>query len=430
MWGNFRKSLTGNNTRILFIDSEGTSATDRGTRTYDSRIFALVVLISSLFIYNTTSNIDEHGISELSLAAHLSNAITTNSNIDKDDLLSELAPKFIWLLRDFTLEKTHPETGLEISSKEYLEICLRKKISGKNSSDNNLIRNNIIKYFPERDCITLVRPVEAESDLQKLNDIPFDKLKLNFKLEFKTLKDKIFKETLPKKFNGKKLNGPTLAYLIVEFVNTINSGNIPNINSSWDSVINKDVKDYYDKAINFYKHKTGKLNKQIYEQEDLIKYLYDYKLDSLTMTMCKDLIKSEFKEINKKIFDNYYTSKLIINDNELNIDFNNFITNYQKSDKSKGVNKLQILIDNLIINEKIILEYLVNTLNRENESKLFKVDKELREAQSSLDDLEILNQNLIQINSTNESRVSILFDFFLLDQEFRKKLRNGSEAYR
>ncbi len=60
------------------LDSEGTASTDRSTKTYDSRIFALVVLISTLFIYNTTSNIDESGISELSLAAHLSNAITTN----------------------------------------------------------------------------------------------------------------------------------------------------------------------------------------------------------------------------------------------------------------------------------------------------------------------------------------------------------------
>jgi hypothetical protein len=54
---------------------------DRSTKTYDSKIFALVVLISSLFLYNTTANIDEHGISELSLAAHLSTSIATNVNI-------------------------------------------------------------------------------------------------------------------------------------------------------------------------------------------------------------------------------------------------------------------------------------------------------------------------------------------------------------
>lgn len=77
LWGNYKKSI-GGNAKIIFIDSEGTSSTDRSTRTYDSRIFALVVLISSLFLYNTFSNIDEHGISDLSLAAHLSTSIQTN----------------------------------------------------------------------------------------------------------------------------------------------------------------------------------------------------------------------------------------------------------------------------------------------------------------------------------------------------------------
>jgi hypothetical protein len=53
------------------------------------------------------------------------------AKVDKDILLAELAPKFIWVLRDFTLEKVHPETGEEISNNEYLEISLRKKVKLK-----------------------------------------------------------------------------------------------------------------------------------------------------------------------------------------------------------------------------------------------------------------------------------------------------------
>ena len=50
------------------------------------------------------------------------------AGINKDDLLNDLSPKFIWLIRDFTLHKVHPETGEAIEGKEYLEICLRKKV--------------------------------------------------------------------------------------------------------------------------------------------------------------------------------------------------------------------------------------------------------------------------------------------------------------
>ena len=77
LWGNFRKKQNGT-AKIIFIDSEGTSAVDRSSKTYDAKIFALIVLISSLFIYNTTSVIDESGISELSLAGHFSKSIATN----------------------------------------------------------------------------------------------------------------------------------------------------------------------------------------------------------------------------------------------------------------------------------------------------------------------------------------------------------------
>ena len=119
--------------------------------------------------------------------------------INKDELLTELSPKFIWIIRDFTLEKVHPETGEEISSKEYLELCLKNKRCGKGTNENNVIRENIIKFFPERDCATLIRHVDSENDLKRLNTIPYNNLKPEFKMEFKKLKDKIFKEALSKK---------------------------------------------------------------------------------------------------------------------------------------------------------------------------------------------------------------------------------------
>jgi hypothetical protein len=427
----------------------------------------MVVLLSSLFIYNSESHIDEHSISELSLAAHISNAISTNSGIDKEALITELSPKFIWVLRNFTLEKIHPETKQEISSKEYMEMCLRNKTSGKNSKDNNLIRHNILKYFPERDCFTLVRPVESEDDLKRLNKIPFDKLKPTFKWEYSQLKEKVFKETVPKKFNGKKMDGPTLANLIVEFVNCINSGNIPNINNSWDSVIQKDIKDYYDKAIFNYKTKMKKLENQIIEQEDLIKYINSYKLEShmifdkvfymnsdvyqdpiylklfnetkfdldkelkkieekyvinnlnKTTSICKDKIKNEFREINKKFFDNFYTSKLL---DEFAKDYEIAIKRYNKSDECKGSNKLKVLTEYLSQNEPNFLNNIVKILENELEANINKIDVEVKQCTMDIEDLEIKNKNLRETVSIHENRVnSKKIYLFYLDKKFGER---------
>lgn len=56
--------------------------------------------------------------------------------------------------------------GNELSSKEYLEraLELQKGVSDAVESKNR-IRKLMKHFFKERDCATLVRPVESERDL-------------------------------------------------------------------------------------------------------------------------------------------------------------------------------------------------------------------------------------------------------------------------
>ena len=453
LWGTPKNSLNGK-AKIIFLDSEGTSSIDKSTKTYDSRIFALVVLISSLFLYNTYSNIDEHGINELSLAAHLSNAITTNSNIDKDELLTELSPKFIWIIRDFTLEKIHPETGQEISSKEYLELCLKNKRCGKGSKDNNVIRQNIIKFFPERDCVTLVRPVDSEDDLKKLNTIPYNELKPEFKMEFKSLKDKIFKEALPKKLNGKKLTGPALATLIEEFVKVINSGKIPNINNTWDSIIEKDVSDAFNKSYELFKTnlnslKFGKNN--VYDNAELMKQLYDFKYisinnfdillqsngdtfkqknykkiyldakadlnnkidsaikkvisknDSLSSNYCSEILNDLYKPLESRLSQNIFNSK---NYNDINFEFNEILKKYDSS--GKGSSKDETCFESLKNKEEGIINILKDIMNKEGEKNLKKMENNLKLAQVDLDNINNQKRVLDEKEKSNNEKIKSL----------------------
>jgi hypothetical protein len=56
------------------IDSEGIGALDEDS-THDSRVFALTVLLSSCFIYNSVGSIDEQAIQNLSLIVNLTKNI-------------------------------------------------------------------------------------------------------------------------------------------------------------------------------------------------------------------------------------------------------------------------------------------------------------------------------------------------------------------
>ena len=453
LWGTPKNSSNGN-AKIVFLDSEGTSSIDKSTKTYDSRIFALVVLISSLFLYNTYSNIDEHGINELSLAAHLSNAITTNSNIDKDDLLTELSPKFIWIIRDFTLEKIHPETGEEISSKEYLELCLKNKRCGKGANDNNIIRQNIIKFFPERDCVTLIRPVDNEEDLKRLNKIPYNNLKPEFKMEFKTLKDKIFKEALPKKLNGKKLTGPALAILIEEFVKVINSGKIPNINNTWDSIIEKDVSDAFNSSYELFKNNLNllKLEKNnVFDNAELTKKLYNFKyisinnydnllqsngdtfkqnnykkmyldmknnLDSkidltiknlisknnkLSSNYCSEIINEYYKPLSSRFSQNVFNSK---NYNDINFEYNEILKKYNTN--GKGSFKDEIGFENIKIKEEEIINVLKEIIVKDGVKNIKKMERNIKLAQVDLDDINNKKRVFEEKEKINDNKIKSL----------------------
>ena len=489
LWGTPKNSLNGK-TKIVFLDSEGTSSIDKSTKTYDSRIFALVVLISSLFLYNTYSNIDEHGINELSLAAHLSNAITTNSNIDKDELLTELSPKFIWIIRDFTLEKIHPETGEEISSKEYLELCLKNKRCGKGCNDNNVIRQNIIKFFPERDCVTLVRPVDSEDDLKKLNMIPYNNLKPEFKMEFKILKDKIFKEALPKKLNGKKLTGPALATLIEEFVKVINSGKIPNINNTWDSVIEKDVSDAFYKSYELFKNNSSSLKigkDNIYNERELMKILYDFKYismnnydtllqsngdtfkqnnykkmylekkndlnnkidsiikniisnnNSLSSNYCTNLINELFKSFELRLSQNVFNSK---NYNDIIFELSEIMKKYNSS--GKGSFKDETCFEFLKNKEDGMINILKEIMIKEGDKNMRKMENNIKLAQVDLDDFnnkkrvidekdKINNEKLKNLEKENnelEKEVADLNENLNNKKNILKKLKKRNELAR
>ncbi len=453
LWSTPKNSLNGS-AKIVFLDSEGTSSTDKSTRTYDSRIFALVVLISSLFLYNTYSNIDENGINELSLAAHLSNSITTNTNINKDELLTELSPKFIWIIRDFTLEKVHPETGEEISSKEYLELCLKNKRSANGSNENNVIRQNIIKFFPERDCVTLVRPVDNENDLKNLTNIPYNNLKPEFKMEFKKLKDKIFKEALPKKLNGKKLTGPALATLIEEFVKVINSGKIPNINNTWDSVIEKDVTDAFYKSYELFKSHLNKLNlgqNNVYDNSELLKKLYNYKYislnnfdnllqsngdtfkqknyrkifldakknlvykidttikkvitqnNSLSANFCSMNLNNLSKNLDAKFAQNYFSNK---NYNDINLSVNEVMKKYDTV--GKGPYKDETGFIYLKNKEKGIVKYIKDFMNKENEKNKLMMNNNIKLAQADINDMNNMKRVANEKERINNEKIKRL----------------------
>ena len=154
--------------------------------------------------------------------------------------------------------------------KDYLDTELRKKST---NAQINLARENLIKYFPDRDCILDTQP-------------QYNILLVN----------KIIKEMNPKTIKGKLFNGNSLAFFIQNFCDMVNSIGNPNFDNLFNNLINNDLQIYKQKALIYFTNEIGKIN-NVENDDNLIAKIYQCKINSME-------IFNEVFNLNTDIFNN------------------------------------------------------------------------------------------------------------------------------
>ena len=79
----------------------------------------------------------------------------------------------------------------------------------------------------------MVRPLTKEDDLQTLEQRDLNDLRAEFVEQVLQLRRKVLNRIKPKKLNGKSLDGGMLAWLMENYVTSINQGAVPNIENAW-----------------------------------------------------------------------------------------------------------------------------------------------------------------------------------------------------
>ena len=228
---------------VLVLDTEGFGDTEENT-THDSRIFLFSLLLCSFFIYNSVGNIDENALNGVSLIINLAKNIQVKNakGAEQEEDPALYFPSFLWVVRDFALQLVDKE-GANIKDKDYLEKALepQKGVSDTIESKNRL-RRLFKHFFKDRDACTLLRPMEREEDLQKINDKDNCEYRPEFVNQLKVIRKKILKIIKPKKLNGKIFNGEMLLELTRVYIKTMNSGSLPNIDSAWQYLVKSESK--------------------------------------------------------------------------------------------------------------------------------------------------------------------------------------------
>ena len=326
----------------FLIDTEGLGAYIEEIN-HDTKIFLIAVLISSLFIYNSFGAIDEIAITSLSLIVNLSETIKIKSLTHKDteEELAEYFPALLWLLRDFSL-KLEDINGNVITEKQYLEKAL-EQVPGNNEiiDEKNRVRRLIRTYFPERDCFTMVRPVEKEKDLQNLEYLSNEELRAEFVEQAKKFRNKVLNITCPKTFHKKLLTGSMLVELVQNILDAINAGCIPVIENTWKYVVQSECIKSTEDLLNKFSKEIRKFRDENKDDENFGKKLKNF---------TKDLAKKYMDEFNRNdLFDDdikrEYAEKL---KKKMDEDLSHFDKENEKLFEEKLNKDLNILSDKII----------------------------------------------------------------------------------
>lgn len=171
---------------------------------------------------------------------------TGEANGADSEQIHRFMPKFMWLLRDFML-KLEDDRGRRITPSQYLENCLNDRKTA--SEDSKKIKKSIMAYFPNRECLTLVQPVDDEEELQKLNELPDQCLRREFMEGVNTLRNKIMINTGPKLYEGKPITGYSISVMVDSYVQAFNSGKVPNIKNAWQQIAEDEGAAAFNKAL-------------------------------------------------------------------------------------------------------------------------------------------------------------------------------------
>ena len=434
---------------VLIIDTEGIGATDED-HNHDNKIMTLAILLSSYFLFNSMGTIDESSIQSLSFIVNITKNIQ-QKNGNKD--FAKYLPAFMWVIRDFSLQLKNRD-GNPITSKEYLEYSLELQNGTSEFIVNkNQIRKLVKEYFPNRDCVTLVRPLLEEGNLQKLERTPASKLRKEFIEQVNYLRKTVLNSINPKKLNGQELNGEMFIDLIKSYVKMINEGAVPIIQTAWTYMRQNQALLAKKNALENYKKKTDEIINKFPMKEEFLRNILKKIKKEIILNFNEEIIgeadekdlkelKSELKKIkseiinkninstktqtNRFLIENYKNIDEKIKNNEyLNISeykddieqFVQFCLNKCPSGPNRDIIIYEFIIKNIINTSGILSKSNMDEMERiicDNSNNVDELIKELKEEKDKekklnnelkeiTEKLEKLNQEKDKITSQNSN---------------------------
>ena len=205
---------------LLVMDTEGIDALDVES-SHDIRIFALAVLLGSVFCFNSMNVIDEAAVQTLSLMTRVASSMSSVTH----------SPLLYWVLRDFALQMVD-EYGKSITHEQYLEAALTPSSVTKCAT-----REAIKTVFRKRFLVTLPRPHKSEATrLERIDRKGCGGGGVNVKFDrfLNTFRDHVFTNAPIMQAAGVPMTGSVYADYVKTIVQLVNSSDsVPPLCDAW-----------------------------------------------------------------------------------------------------------------------------------------------------------------------------------------------------
>ncbi|XP_028643959.1 guanylate-binding protein 1-like [Grammomys surdaster] len=293
---------------LVLLDTEGLGDVEKGDNQNDCWIFALAILLSSTFVYNSMGVINQQALDQLHYMTELTDRIRTrcspkDHDLEDSDEYVSFFPDFVWNLRDFSLELKI--NGQPISADEYLENSLKfLQGTGQKEKDLNLPQACIRKCFPTKKFV-FERPAPGKklSQLESLQDQDLDSDFVEQVAEFCSY---VFRSSKVKTISGGlRVNGRRLKCLVTTYVEAISSGSMPCMESAVLALAQTENSAAVKKAIAHYDQQMGQSVKlpteMLQELLDLHKTCEKEAIKIFTENSFKDVNQVFLTELKRKL---------------------------------------------------------------------------------------------------------------------------------
>ena len=253
-------------TNYVFLDCEGFNSSGKGPL-LDAPLCCLGLLLSSMFGIQSVSTIGESDMEMLRLVVKCARLIKI---ANQDPSAIAHSQSLLWIVRDFSLALVTQETQA-ITATQYLEAALLSGGGNDPDARKHSIRQALCAAFPERECVTLARPLTEEKDLQNLTTLAWSELRPVFRANVEVLRRHLMAHMKPKHLFGTAVTGPAFVRLAQAYVEVVNKGAVPSVRQAWDIITRESGQEAVAAAKRSFTHQLLKF--KISDEDELWRHL-------------------------------------------------------------------------------------------------------------------------------------------------------------